>query len=765
MRISEILNESNVPELPRGCAAAAPVFVTFDYGCVPPCAGKLALAVTTGQACAVPVRMLGAAGYQFSVNGRIVHRGPEWTDDNCRIADRVTLELTAGKNELEVMLWNFGACAGLREMTAVAAFALIPDHPDWHNRLATGRAPWRACRLHGIQVVYPHMSASAAPRLAVDFNVAGEEWTPAYPISDSTSGLWMIRDRELPPQREARRGPGRLRTADTLARGAFHESIPEHLAAWGAALTAGKQVVFPPHGQWRFLWDCEDYVCAYGEISIAGGRSGAVEVLLTESLFEESEDWLQSYGHPVKGDRSQIEGKFVCGTGDRFVADGQAHICRSFDWDAGRYMLLRVQTGDEPLSLSKLSLTTTEYPLEFDARWQFAQAPHWDRLVGLCGRSLQGCMHTTYMDCPHYEQLMYAGDTRLEILSTYVSTRDRRLPRKALECFAASQTAGGFTLARYPSRERQLIPPFALFFVGMVFDYALWNDDPAAVGQWLTAARRVMAAFARCRESGGALLLAPAGWNFYDWSEGWVNGTPPGNPEQPGALLNAHYIYTLDMLAKLEDYVGSAEQAEVWRAEAHRMRRALIDRFFVPERGLLADDVEHRHFSQHTQVLALLGDCEYGTEMYRHLFEPDLSQCTVYFSHYLFEVVRKFRDGERFRKLLDFWFALPGKGLLTTPERPEPSRSDCHGWGAHPLYHLTTTLAGIYPAEFGGRQFSFDPLVVPDSPEFEVVIPVPDGALTVVRNGENWSVSCAGNVEVKNRKQIAAKELHGVLEK
>jgi alpha-L-rhamnosidase len=47
------------------------------------------------------------------------------------------------------------------------------------------------------------------------------------------------------------------------------------------------------------------------------------------------------------------------------------------------------------------------------------------------------------------------------------------------------------------------------------------------------------------------------------------------------------------------------------------------------------------------------------------------------------------------------WFELPALGFTTTPEQPEPSRSDCHAWGAHPLYHYFATVLGIRPTDPG----------------------------------------------------------------
>jgi hypothetical protein len=85
------------------------------------------------------------------------------------------------------------------------------------------------------------------------------------------------------------------------------------------------------------------------------------------------------------------------------------------------------------------------------------------------------------MDCPYYERMMYVGDSRLEALVTYVSARDARLPLKALTVFDQSRRSPGLTASRYPTRHRQTIPPFSLWWVAMVHDHARWRNDPIGV--------------------------------------------------------------------------------------------------------------------------------------------------------------------------------------------------------------------------------------------------------------------------------------------
>ena len=62
---------------------------------------------------------------------------------------------------------------------------------------------------------------------------------------------------------------------------------------------------------------------------------------------------------------------------------------------------------------------------------------------------------------------------------------------------------------------------------------------------------------------------------------------------------------------------------------------------------------------------------------------------------------------------LENWFELPGRGFVTTPECPEPTRSDCHAWGSHPLFRYYATILGIRPAAMGFAEVSIRPQLGP----------------------------------------------------
>jgi len=78
------------------------------------------------------------------------------------------------------------------------------------------------------------------------------------------------------------------------------------------------------------------------------------------------------------------------------------------------------------------------------------------------------CAHETYMDCPYYEQLMYDGDTRLELLTTNVMIRDHRLVKRAIELFNFSRRNWGFVNERFPAYLPQHSPTFSMIWALML---------------------------------------------------------------------------------------------------------------------------------------------------------------------------------------------------------------------------------------------------------------------------------------------------------
>jgi hypothetical protein len=320
------------------------------------------------------------------------------------------------------------------------------------------------------------------------------------------------------------------------------------------------------------------------------------------------------------------------------------------------------------------------------------------------------------MDCPYYERLMYAGDTRLEVLVTCTTTRNDELPRKAVAMFDHSRTADGFTQARTPTRIAQVIPPFSLWWIGMVNDFAMYRDDMEFVKARMPGVRAVVEAFARQINNDG-LVESPTGWNFTDWVPGWTHGIAPHEGGRVNGAINWQVVRALQCAAELESIVFEPELAARCTRLANRIATSASEAFFDEGRGLLAEDLTKKHFSEHSQCLALLSDRLLQNQIPRVLegvlTQPDLDRTTIYFTHYLFETLYKMNRMDAFLERLRPWFDLKRQGFCTTLEMPEPSRSDCHAWGAHPVYHAYASILGIRPASLGFKSVQIEPKLGP----------------------------------------------------
>ncbi len=443
--------------------------------------------------------------------------------------------------------------------------------------------------------------------------------------------------------------------------------------------------------------DLGRYTCAYPELVVSGGSGSTLRWSWAESLFCEPEA-------RTKGNRDGIDGKYFVGLGDTFLPDGgERRVFRPLWWGCGRYVELLVSTGAEELTFERVTLHETRYPLEMESTFAASDA-RMERIVPIMMRGLQMCAHETYMDCPYYEQLMYVGDTRLEVLTTYVMIRDDRLPRKALRMFDVSRLPSGLTQSRYPSRVTQIIPPFSLWWVAMVHDYALWRDDLDFVRALMPGVRGVLDRFHHFLNADG-LVEAPPGWNFTDWAPEWAAGVPPDGELGVSSVINWQFALVLSLAARLEEWLGEPELATRAHARAAALAARLIDRFWDEERGLFADDLQHQHYSEHAQCLAILSGLLDAARQRRVaeglLGDADLTRTTIYFSHYLFETYAALGRIDALFERMELWFELPTLGFTTTPEQPEPSRSDCHAWGAHPLYHYFASVLGIRPTSPG----------------------------------------------------------------
>lgn len=657
------------------------------------------------------------------LDGREIARGPHRGQIIHWNYSTYEIRLDPGEHVMEAVVWHLGAgLAPMAQMSLKAGFVLKASGA-YDAALTTGKGKWKAARLSGTGVV-PNPPGSWYVMIGGTCDIAGTAFaeerpdTSAYrdvfvqrgPIRGNQFGGcgfgWLLFPTERPDPLLLRCRPGAFKAArnDLAAETPFAAGDAAHPAVrdFNTLLAEGRPVTVPPKTKVRLVWNLGDYFCGYPELRTAGGKGSKLVWGWAESLTEPN---------CGKGDRQAFVGKrFIEGTTGReplmgyhdvFRPDGRADgFFTTHWWRCGLWCQLAIETADEPLTLNALGLRETRYPLEPEGDFA-CDDPSIESVRKICIRGLQECMHETFMDCPHWEQQMYPGDSRVEFLALTALSRDDRLVRFALSTWDWARRENGLVPMQYPTSSRQESVTYTLAWAMALGDYALWHDNRAWLKSRLPGLRHTLSGVEAYADRDGLLADQP-GWTFVDWvkAPGWDCGYWK-DAEGPSALVNLLYVAALESAATVEAAFGNAHLAAHWREKAASVREAIVRRFWDEGRGALADDVRHRHFSEHAQALGVITQTLTGAKRDaagRALAEDkSLAQTSVFFSHYLFEAYFALGRTDLFVKRLDLWRDYVKLGMKTPLEAPGGARSDCHAWGAHPLYHLNAGVAGIRP--------------------------------------------------------------------
>jgi alpha-L-rhamnosidase len=656
--------------------------------------------------------------YQLFVNGERVVWGPARSDLNHWCFETVDLapRLKAGRNVLAALVWNFGEYAPEAQVTHRTAFLVQGD--SGRERVVDTNAQWKCAanraykplhyshaQMRGYFVAGPCDSVDGASYPwgweLPDFDdaawAAGQSdprWGAAPRESIDAPNRWLLVPRDIPLMEER---PERL----AAVRRSTGVTVPAAFPQQPAPFTV------PANSRANLLLDQSHLTTAYPELVVSGGAGAVIRVGYAEALFVDAAKGLE------KGNRNDIEGKTFVGYYDSFTSDGGARRCyRPLWWRTYRYVDVDIETKAEPLTIEDLSGFYTGYPFERKARFD-GGSERIARMLDVGWRTARLCAHETYMDCPYYEQLQYAGDTRIQALVSYYNAGDAQLARNAIAQLDHSRTAEGATMSRAPTRQQQYIPPFSLWWIGMVHDYWRYVDDAAFVRDMLPGVRAVLGFFARYQKPNGGLGRLPW-WNFVDWA--WTNrGIPPLAADGSSACFDLQLLLALDWAAELEEALGSKARATELRASAGVLRAVVKEQYWDASRSLFSDTPDRKAFSQHANALAVLARVVEGEEaralVNRTLVEPSLTPCTLYFRHYLHSAVNQVGEGDRYLDLLGEWDKMLERGLTTWAEKPEPTRSDCHAWSASPNYEIFRTILGIDSAAAGFKRVLIRPFL------------------------------------------------------
>jgi hypothetical protein len=655
--------------------------------------------------------------YRLFVNGNQASAGPQrsdlmnWRYETLDLAP----QLRAGRNVLAALVWNWGEKRPDTQFSQRTAFLL---QGDGEREAAVNSGPgWKV--LHDRAYALNPVDAAVSPYFAappgesvdasrypwgweqVDF--ADESWSTAVPGAPfqrkganpfGQAGGWQLVPRSIPLMEETPIHFARVRRA-------------EGIDASHGFLRGRGDLVVPGRTRAVLLLDQGHLTNAFAVLETSGGVGSEIALVYAETLRDAEGN---------KGNRSAIAGKTIVGVRDVFRPDGgERRRLQTLWFRTYRYVQLEIQTADAPLRIHDLHGIFVAYPLKLVAR--FASDLPWLAEVWETNwRTVRLGAGETYYDNAYYEQHQYLGDARLQALTTLYLSDDDGLARQALEHFDLSRTPEGLTASRYPSTEREYIPPYSLIWTLMVHDYWMHRHDPEYVRGFLPGVRGVLTWFEK--RIGGQGLLGPiAWWPCVDYGSTWPEGVPPGGREGRSTVITLLYVHALSRAAELEDALGLPGQAQHYRQLADGLRAAVRAMAWNAERGLFRDTPDGKSYSQQANVLAVLADAlpraEQAALMERVLADGTLTQSSYPFRFHLLEALAKAGLGGRYVEQLEAWRGMLDLGLTTASESPEPARSDSQSWNAHPNYGLLATVLGVRPAAPGFRSVRIAPHLGP----------------------------------------------------
>ena len=667
--------------------------------------------------------------FYLTLDGAFVARGPNRAVVENWQYQTYEVELADGEHVLEATVWRIGDRGPLAQLSYRGGFVLKADGV-YDDALTTGKADWEVGTLGGMKPLGKGQCWGTGDQWVVAgtgiYDARPEKWEKAVVVRGHagvddvkmTSGGrtegWMLFPTQLPDQTELVVRPGAVKavTRNAAFRGEHvyleSETKAAEVAALNALLREGRPFVVPPHTRLQAAWDLGIYYCAYPELVAKGGAGAKVAWCWTEATRLEGSKL--KGGQP--GARDAIVGRYLEGYGDTFACDGRAQAVFSSPWfRCGKWCRLDVETGDAPLEIADLRLIESRYPLEMESVFTSPQDETLAGIRRISARAMQMCCHEMLFDCPYYEQQMYPGDTRVQLNVLSAMTRDDRIIKRAIELYGLSTRDDGQCPFNWPTRGTQEGSTYTLCHLLMYGDYAMNHADRAWLKARLPSLRQMMAGMELYENAEGLLEDMP-GWQFMDWVIGWqTDGVAPGGHFGEGVNAEANLLWSLAMrsAALTERVFGHELQARYWEEKRVKLNAKIVEKFWCAARGILADTPAMKNFSEHAQCLAIVGDVlpeGKAKTCFEHLVaDTDLKRTTVYFSYYLFEAYFKMGRADLFQKRLDLWRTYVKKGLTTTQEAPDSgvngeqeSRSDCHAWGAHPIWFMQTGLAGIRSA-------------------------------------------------------------------
>ncbi|MCF3650261.1 alpha-L-rhamnosidase C-terminal domain-containing protein [Synoicihabitans lomoniglobus] len=683
--------------------------------------------------------------YVLYCNGAFVGRGPAKGDIHHHFYDSYDIGpfLRTGRNVIAALVWDMSSVA--HRPTALGAPCSVMTYAGGFllqgtvagagadEVLDTGRGGWRVAidqayrfqndgtRFEGYHGYFEERVDTELPQGWLDAGFDASAWADAttlYPAErreerrDPASPYGLV-PRLIPPLEEG--APVTFADAFLPGGGALSADWAKLLdnSSTGAPATA----TLPAHSEIEVIFDTGTITTGYPLLRAAEGAGATVRLTYAEALrlpWDTPEAELLGEQQPLENLASHFADEGTGWTFDRRGRiSGWSDVWRPagdadatyepLHWRAFRYVSLHLKTGAQPLTLRAVSYRYSAYPYEEKADFACADAS-WSKIWDAGLRTMRLCSHETFEDCPHYEQMQYAGDTMITSHLGMLTSGDYRLSRQALLQFDWSRGPEGLTQSRFPSRLLQVIPSWSLHWITAVRDFGLCSGDLDTVKEVLPGMQGVLDWFRRHRDVSGLPAKLPY-WNITDWCPWWPRGVVPGADSDPTCIIASQWILALDEVAQMCDWLGRDAEAATLREEAAVARQQLHELFWSETEGLYFDRPGGPEVSLYGNAWAVVcgaandATCERLKQRFPH--DEKLAPGSFFAWHTVFTAMVRMGTYDEMPNLLGPWHESIALGLDTFVEENSYWRSLCHAWSAHPVLEFLNRVLGVRPTSPG----------------------------------------------------------------
>jgi alpha-L-rhamnosidase len=700
--------------------------------------------------------------YRLYVNGVYAGRGPARCDPAFQSYDErdIAPHLRAGRNVIAVLLHSYGrdmswyqlppavhlAAFGCASVFFQADLALIDetllqiDSDGLWRWLKAGA--WRQDTKVGSVGFEEVFDAREAPQgwTSPEFDDSG--WQPVRVLEAPSLNLatpmrpfpHMV-PRAIPDLFERELLPGALLFAGEVegqesgspteqATGeSLVESGAERIENAKALLSGGEAKIGPGKRDFSLVFDFEDTVAGYPRLEITAPAGAVIDVAYSERL---------------RGLRPEPPppGPVTSPHAHRYVTREGRQTWEKFEWAGFRYLQLTVRRQTGPVTLHRVTLNETGYPVEERGSFECSDELL-NRIWRAGAKTVRRCMHDGYEDCPSREQRQWLGDLYTESLTNYAAFGDTRLVAQALRVAAQTQRSDGMVPMATPgdlaARHGLAIPDWGLYWVLSLGRYVEYTGDLVPAVEVFPAVLRLLDWFGRFVDGDGLLNGLPE-WNFIDWAGVDRRGecTAMNALYQRALRVAADLARRLEMprvadgLAKRAESIASAINAHLWDEHAgvyvdsrldgqrsHRISQqsnaAVIAYGVAP--GERWDSIFATILDDSRLVLTPTGMIGLAAETAVPFDEErDVVVAQPFFSHHLHRALaRAGRYGDLLHNIRSRWGEMLAGGVTTIWEVWHPNVSKCHGWSTTPTFDLSTEALGVVPLEPGFTRFRVAP--------------------------------------------------------